>query len=366
MDPSSPTYFWQTALACFLAVISSHLLLALMRIWSNAYLANWSSSPRLLSLTPQPVPTPTQLAPFTPSKRSTASVRWRSPIATWHPSSPPPSPGTTPTPKEERYSPSLDLSTPSRSPTPLTPLAPTSRSCMWECGLEGSSSLSPPPSLPRNSALPAGSSLGTARHQPTTTIFTRSSSPLSARVATQSVTLLTSPLIAPSGLSGLPPPSRTLYKPGSSPSPSAPHRRVLALSATTSPTGSLASADPTSSPGDGLQSTYLAHLGLLPSGYEWATIPNIPATCVLRETIAFYAFDKKVLPFEELKPLLAHLPNPSCLSYLDAYNDYRRLRTAFEQLLTTDHAGRILPQNRATRPCLPSSEPGPSSRGFLF
>ncbi|KDQ07372.1 hypothetical protein BOTBODRAFT_180796 [Botryobasidium botryosum FD-172 SS1] len=249
------------------------------------------------------------------------SVHWRSPITTRHPSSPLPSPGVTPTPKEERFSPSLDLSTPSHSPTPPTPLAPISKSCMWECGLEGSSSLSPLPSLPRSSASPAGSSLGTAPHLPTITAYTRNSSPSSV---------------------------------------------LLAPSATTSPTGSPASADPTSSPGDGLQSTYLARLGLLPSGYEWAAIPNIPATRILRETIAFYAFDKKVLPYNELKPLLAHIPDPSCLSYGDAYNDYRRLRTAFEELLTTDHAGRILPQNCANRPRLPSSEPGPSSRGFLL
>ncbi|KDQ06314.1 hypothetical protein BOTBODRAFT_181715 [Botryobasidium botryosum FD-172 SS1] len=143
-----------------------------------------------------------------------------------------------------------------------------------------------------------GSRLKVMHVGPTTIASTLSSSPSSARAATLSVTLLASPLIAPSRPNGR-----------LTPSPLAPHRQVLAPSAMTSPTGSPTSSNPASSPGDGLLSIYSAHLVLLPYGFEWATVPNIPATLTLREAIAFYAFDKRVLPFAELRPLLQQLPN---------------------------------------------------------
>ncbi|KDQ07446.1 hypothetical protein BOTBODRAFT_180725 [Botryobasidium botryosum FD-172 SS1] len=118
---------------------------------------------------------------------------------------------------------------------------------------------------------------------------------------------------------------------------------------------------PASSPGDGLLSTFWGRLAPVPSGFEWATVPVMPNTNLLRDTIAYAALDDYILTPFELRELIATLPQtPLWLSWGDAYNNYCRLHTA------NRHFTRSVAAHRHPCPRLPSSQPGPSSQGHLF
>ncbi|KDQ06017.1 hypothetical protein BOTBODRAFT_181993 [Botryobasidium botryosum FD-172 SS1] len=157
---------------------------------------------------------------------------------------------------------------------------------MLACSLDGSSSLSPLPPLRETLRSPAKSSPAIAPSQPTTTAYTQNYSP-------SNVPVVLTPLL------------------------------------TTSLTGYPSSDAPASSPGDGSPSTFWGRLVPVPSGFEWATIPVLPSTNLLRDTIVYTTLDNHILTPFKLRQLIEVLPQtPLRTSWGDAYNGYRCLHAA--------------------------------------
>ncbi|KDQ11799.1 hypothetical protein BOTBODRAFT_176994 [Botryobasidium botryosum FD-172 SS1] len=160
----------------------------------------------------------------------------------------------------------------------------------------------------------AGPSVATAPARPTTTDSTQSSSPWNVHAVPHDATLPTLPSIVLSGPSG----RLTLNFSAPQPTPPAPSVMIYKY-------GSPASAEPTSSPGDGSPNIYVERLDRLPPGFEWTSIPVIPSTKHIREKILLLAVKRgPALSNFELLDILEEDPYTNDTVYHAAHSDYIR------------------------------------------